>query len=48
MVGTGDYYCLGKISDSGTVLEVNFSSYDYPTEVNPDNLNYDYSIRYGR
>ena len=46
IVDPSDYYCLGKISDSGTVLEFSYSSYDYPTEVNPDSLKYAYRIYY--
>jgi hypothetical protein len=46
IVDTGDYYFLGKISDAGRVIEMSFSSYDYPTEVNPDSLKYDYRIYY--
>ena len=43
---TEGYCCLGKISDSGRKLELSGSRYDYPTEVNPDSLKYDYTILY--
>ena len=43
---TAEYYFLGKISSSGRVLEQSFSSYEYPTDVNPDSLKYDYFIYY--
>jgi hypothetical protein len=46
MSDTSEHYYLGKISDSGRVLELNYSGYDYPTEVNPDSLKYAYSIYY--
>ena len=41
-----DYYYLGKISDSGRVFEFSFSGNDYPPEVNPDSLKYNYLIYY--
>ena len=40
------YYYLSRISDSGRIFEFSFSGYDYPSEVNPDNLKYDYRIHY--
>jgi hypothetical protein len=43
---TGEHYYLGKIRDSGRVLEISFSGYDYPPEVNPDSLKYNYFIYY--
>lgn len=39
-------FCLGKISDSGRVLEFSISSYDYPNEAKSDSLKYDYHIYY--
>jgi hypothetical protein len=38
-------YWLAKISISGKTLEF-VESADYPTEVNPDSLKYDYAIYY--
>ena len=46
ITSTDEQYWLVKISDSGRVLEQSFSGYDYPTEVNPDSLKYDYYIYY--
>ena len=43
---TGEDYYLSRISDSGRVLEQSHSGYDYPNELNPDSLKYDYSILY--
>jgi hypothetical protein len=39
-------YTIVKISDSGRVLELSFSSYDYPTELSPDSLKFNYQIYY--
>ncbi len=43
---TDKYHYLGRISDSGRVFELSSSGYDYPNEVNPDSLKYDYTILY--
>ena len=40
------YYYLCKISDSGRILEFSRSGYDYPPEVNPDNLRYPTRVYY--
>ena len=39
-IDTEKYFYLGKISDSGRVFEFSYSGYDYPPEINPDNLKY--------
>ena len=41
-----DYYYFGKISESGKVFEFSYSGSDYPPEINPDNLRYNYRIYY--
>ena len=43
---TEKYYYLGKISDSGRVFEFSSSGYDYPPEINPDNLKYPSVVHY--
>ena len=40
------YYYLSKIDKTGNVYELLFSSTDYPTEFDPDNLRYNYRIHY--
>ena len=44
--GSGERYFIAKISRSGKAIECSFSGYDYPPEVNPDNLRYNYRIYY--
>ncbi len=39
-------YVLAKISNSGKVFEFSWSGLDYPPEINPDSLRYNYTIRY--
>ena len=41
---TEKQFYSGKISDSGKVLEYSYSTYNYPVEVNPDSLKYNYFI----
>jgi hypothetical protein len=43
---TYEYYYLTRISGSGTVLEQSYSGYDYPDELNPESLKYNYFIYY--
>ncbi len=42
------YYFLLKIDKTGNVYKALLSSTDYPTEFDPDNLRYNYNIRYSQ
>ena len=43
---TNPIYTLAKISNAGKILETVKSGYDYPTELDPDTLLYNYEILY--
>ena len=40
------YYILSKIDKSGNIWEMLWASIDYPTEFDPDDVRYNYRIRY--